>query len=983
MFKAVKTILIILLLTILSGFKAYSAQKGSIESQLRGTSDITALKTEILVSKSEKKAIKLLKKLIRKYKNTPLEPDMQMRLAELYVRRSKTVLFFELNKDSRKVISFMPRTLKNQSSKKFLKKAIRVYSYIESKFPTYENIDLVIFNNGMAYQQIGQGRNAEKKYWKLVKNYSYSPLVPDAHLAIGEINYKAKSFKNALSHFQAIRKYPDSRVYPYGLYKAAWTYYNLRKTDLGLKQLEDVVKYGRYVVKNNIDARLDLRKEALGDMSLFFEDVHSANRGYEYFKKWAGELDASVYIMKLSHLYKIHSKYKSREIILKDFIENETSSSLLPTAHRYRVENYEDMKNRPQVVSHLKAYDEFCFKSDWSRVSAKDKKRFTEIRDCKKDLNKLSLNLSSKWIRLWKKNPTHPVFAHSAEGAFSVYLSHNTKGSVATKARYIYADLLFQLKKYSLASSQYSLVGSYVLGTKSSKGQMAHDSRYAAIVSLQKSVKDKWNDTDEKSLVKLSNNYISNHKRGKHRLDVEFKLGLIAYEKARYKEAKLKFIVLGESYKDHKKGIKAQDIYLDILNIQKDYAQLKTYVYKLIKREKSKGRKIKLNHLYEQSYFLLVQKTEEKGKLKKAASDYKKFAIQNPKSELAEKAWWNAIQIHYKMQDFLVGAKAAESYYRLFPAAPHVKEALVKAAQSYEAIGNTQRAAVILESLSKKDKKESVKWLTLAADFYFLSGKTKKAKALYFKLLNSPNKKIQHQALKSLEILESSKPLSKAHQRILNIIIKNKFQPDASLAQLKYVENYAKTNQLPKAFVEAKKILSMGSKASTYAKARARFIQAEILQGEFENQSLKTSLDRLSLVLNLKTGKLDKAQRAYESAIRYGDPGVSVKAMTRLTSIYKNFYKSLLNMPTPRGLESKDEPTFRQEIEKIAYPVEERSVETLSEALSLAKKYQLHDGSVTELQNKLNEANMVKSLPSLVKVGHLPPVLAIEYGGAL
>ena len=141
-------------------------------------------------------------------------------------------------------------------------------------------MDLVIFNHAFARQALGQDKEAERLYWELVKNFSDSPLVPDAHLAIGEIAFHKGEFNVALEHFDAIRKFPDSRVYPYGLYKAAWTRYNMRDAAGGLKNLEEVVAYGDYVQKNQIEARLDLRKEALSDMTLFYEDVYPPKEAY-------------------------------------------------------------------------------------------------------------------------------------------------------------------------------------------------------------------------------------------------------------------------------------------------------------------------------------------------------------------------------------------------------------------------------------------------------------------------------------------------------------------------------------------------------------------------------------------------------------------------------------------------------------------------------------------------------------------------------
>ena len=162
------------------------------------------------------------------------------------------------------------------------------------------------------------------------------------------------------------------------------------------------------------------------------------------------------------------------------------------------------------------------------------------------------------------------------------------------------------------------------------------------------------------------------------------------------------------------------------------------------------------------------------------------------------------------------------------------------------------------------------------------------------------------------------------------------------------------------------KLLKMGSEASTYAKAKARFIQAQILEEEYERQSVKSQLDRFTVVFALKTEKLEKAQKAYQSAIRYGDPSVAVEALQRLSKLYQSYVNTLKNMPIPAGLSETDAPAFQAEMQKLVMPMEEKGVETMAEALTQAKRLGLRDGSVALVQHELNLLNMKKEeKPSL------------------
>src|SRR5690606_34782815 len=161
-------------------------------------------------------------------------------------------------------------------------------------------------------------------------------------------------------HFQAIRKFPDAHVYPYGLYKAAWTYYNLRDAASGLKELEDVIRYGKFVAEQKIEARLDLRKEALFDMALFYEDVHPASQAFKYFEEQAGDLDVAPVILKLSALYKRHSRHNDVRTILTDFVKRRPTSDYVPKSYLELADASDKLKKYRDVITLMGSLLETC-----------------------------------------------------------------------------------------------------------------------------------------------------------------------------------------------------------------------------------------------------------------------------------------------------------------------------------------------------------------------------------------------------------------------------------------------------------------------------------------------------------------------------------------------------------------------------------------------------------------------------------------------
>jgi hypothetical protein len=130
-----------------------------------------------------------------------------------------------------------------------------------------------------------------------------------------------------------------------------------------------------------------------------------------------------------------------------------------------------------------------------------------------------------------------------------------------------------------------------------------------------------------------------------------------------------------------------------------------------------------------------------------------------------------------------------------------------------------------------------------------------------------------------------------------------------------------------------------------------------VLESEFLKASVKSRAERVGQVLAIKTEKLEKAQEALQSAIKYGDPRVSMDAFQRLYGCYSEYVKQLKEMPVPVGLGPEDAKAFRAELDHLVIPLEEKSVDTLAQAVQFARQQQFLDGTAVRLQAQLDELN--------------------------
>lgn len=944
--------------------------------------EVKALKTEMLVMRSEKQALDQLMKLQVRHKGTRMEPEILFRLGEIYMRRARTERFFEIHRDSNQVVHFAPELVKQASEVSQVKKAVSIYLDLETRFPRFRARDVVVFNTAYAYQQIGNDKKAEEQFKKLLSQHSNSPLVADSLLSLGEIQYSRRQFAAALALFLKIKDHSEARVYPYGLYKAAWSKYNLQDEVGGMKLLEEVVAFGHARAKDGVNvAKLDLRIEALGDLALFYSEALKPETAVEYFTLQSGDLDPVPYILRLVDIYDRHSKYSEVDVVLRGVLAKNPVSTEIAQVHEKLIWNADRQKRRDVAVNQLIELDKAC-----NKIEPKTSGRS----DCDAKVVEVSKKLGAKLHAYWKKDKL-PETADFALRTYEIYLSNTALvGHEAAQVRFAYADLMFARGRFREASTSYGMVNSNPL-SDAKKSQfdlmrtdpkLAVDSAYGAVVSLEKAVGDgKWNDADEEAFGKLSQVYLTYAPKGLYALDLRFKRSFIAYEKEKYDVAADGFKSIGwatyanEGTASNPKFLKAQDLYLDILNIRKDYRGLKESAQALLTRgvptgPAGKPREEQLGKIRREAWFAEVGEIEQKGDAAKAVAMYKAFAVENRSTDLGPRAWWNASQILFKTGDASGGAGMCSDMHRMFPGSANVKECLTQAANTYEATARLDLAAKVVLTLSDVDVEKRAHWREIASDFFALSGTNEgKEKALDMYKSDSRLSTLE----KSMQVakeLKDRKQISSIRAKIESFGL----EPAASRFLMEEAEAAYSGGDSAKAFAISKRVVGHESrlKDAKEIAARARFLQARILDDEYRGQSVKARVDRIGIVLALKTEKLEKAQKAYQSAAKMGSTNVAIESFAKLSDLYIDYSKTVKGMKLPSDVSAADQAVFAKEIESIAMPMEEKGIESLSQAIDAAQKSARLDGFAGRLQEKLDRLNMKSESAAKVEVEPFP-----------
>lgn len=927
-----------------------------------------AVQSEVLISKSEEKAIAALNAVIKKKKGTPQEPDLWYRMAELYMRRAKSGRFFDLTRgQDDNPVRFAPPEVREETAVSNLKQAISIYNKIEKDFPKFAEMDSVLFNNAFASQQIGQKRNAEILYKRMIEKHPKSMMVPDAHLALGEMAYDAGTFNLALEHFRAIEKYPGARVYSYGLYKQGWTHYNLRQNQQGIDKLIEVVRYFGSENKNRPKVSHNLRSEALRDLALFFGETHSADQAYSFFAKICTPDELGEAMINMGKLYDSHSRQKEMNVFLADYLKKHPDSLHRIKAELLLIQGNETLKDRNKVIEHLESAHKVCRPgSAWRATHAA-----TSEADCDYDLARVTMDMAKKWWEIWLKNKSNKNMADLTEKAFRIHLDRQDPAKPDAKSHYAYAELLFQQEKFRDASEQYETSARHSQDT-----QIAHDSAYASIVALEKAQAKSSKSGDSARLRLLGEDYLKKYPQGAQASQVRFKLGFIAYEDKNYAEAEKWLKPIAQDRKeDESLRTRSQDLMLDMLNARQDLNGIRDFSKSILAQAQNEDRKRNLQKIMQEADYKSIQKSLESEETSAAIQKLVTFHRENKDtSPLAKDSLWQAMGLAFSKGHSMEGAGLALEYARQYPQDDRSTDALRDAAKQYNEQGFLMKAAATLEILAPRVKPdEQAKIHEAVSEIYALEGRKSDARESLTRLLDGADKKTQAKIYARLLGTYKGEEQSADYQKLEGKILALGLEPVSSEIQLRRIEGLFETRKHTEAFNQAKGLV--GGSAPAPVRAKARLIQARVLEQELFAQSVKTTIDRLPLVLSIKTERLEKAQQAYLAAAKISDDAnVQLAVLEGLARCYKNYSDTVSQPLMKTQLKEDEKQALAEELAKLVAPIREKQKETEKKLISLAKSEKTATTEELDFAN-LPATETVKPRIPEIDYAKLPPYL--------
>lgn len=893
------------------------------------------LTTEILVTNAETAAIDSLLKLIKKKKNSEGEADLQHRLAELYMRRARTGRFLDLHQNSKNLrLSSFPEAPGRGAD--WIRKAIAVYDDIEKRFPKYFEMDVILFQNAFAHQQVGRAGGAEQIYRRLLEKFPRSDLIPDAAVALGELAYDQKRFSVALEFFQRAEAFPQSRVYTYALYKGAWADYNLKNTDGAVRRLLAVLKEcpADDSGPGPVQRRQNLRRESLRDLGLFTSETHAAADIYKFFKPLTTEDELGQIMADLSRMYLSHSRHKELPPLLGRFLDRHGKNPHTVRARLNLVQSEEALKNRPQVLAHLRQAADDCKPgSTWRKAQSDERAQEA----CTEGFRQQSREIAARWWETWQKNKNNREFATYTEEALRLVLETESEQTPDGATRMAYGELLFQLERFEEASLNYETAAK----DKTLDNEKVHDSLYGALFSAEKVHAANPNAQTAARRKLLASAYVERFPKGEHAGNVMLSLAVIEAESADRTVARKWLKPLLDGLYGETLRMKSEDVTLDLWNQEKNYRSLAADAKAFATRQRvNQERRRQLRDLETQASYAQLRLDGESQKEDVRAQKLAEFAAAHDGETLGHEARLEALALHFRLGHHQKAADVADQILKSQPQEPRLQEILPDLASRLAREGEMVRAAKYLRETARRAPDRAIGALESAADFLLLEGRGGEARGLYRELLLKVAKDDRVRLYEKIQGSLKGAGDSKERRELEELVLQQNLEPFATRLLTERARSLHEAGKATAAFDAARKIMSRSRPATE--RAGARLVQAKVLEEEFVRQSVKSNHeDRFGMVLAMKTEKLEKAQSAYLSVLKMSeDAKIQAEGLAGVERCLSHYIESLERIHPPASFTPEDVIALRKEIQNLLEPIKSQRDEHRRQGRAMASLVQ-------------------------------------------
>ncbi len=997
--RAAPLILILMLSDWLAATQTSAAPYGRGENPLMQEFEDRAVDAAAI--SSQKVAIRKMQELTRKFKGTPQEPMLLVKLAELQ-QKTASMLFRTAHGDATKKRKAVDLSAYNTMVLQSIGTLNQLISN-SKRYPRFEKLGRAYFLRAKGYRDIGDTKRAVQEFNEFIKKYPKTEEATRSHMAIADLALEAKNYTVAIESLKRTQAKPSDSYYPIVLENLAWAYFSLGDISQALKYTENLVVYAKRKIRQAEDNETHKSLEsgeyerALNACANYYVggierrvSGYTVDGAFDYFKNIA----EPPYFGKMAAIFATTLRGKGQEQDLlrwKDLMVTRAPEN--PETLKVILATYEDLVNRQrlQLISKLpqdlaavlrvnpgaRKDPAFTQLARMTLETAEKIHQAIEKKDYQAEASIISIltTLYSSYLQLVDSNNPNILKVKFRLGEFYFKIKEFDRATEQWRAVYSAAgkkdgDLKKQAHLKSISSSYESLRAAKLIPQNLKAHALTGDSSKELDPKVADWIKwlDSYPDRKETSLEAF-----------------EFEANRTIYEYGNQSYALDRLAKYAIAHPTSKYAIPSASLVIDTYIASQDW---------------------KKTHSLAQQFMQIKA--------------WEKDVFSKQLANIASDAYFKGVEEAYNKKDFSQSIQLAEQYMKQYPSGKHFSEALGIAGSSAAQTDQKPLALSFYNRIIEKDPNSEFLPVALAAQVgdheqkYDFAGAAK----IYIKLLEVPASRSKIDENKKREIRKKTLLLALLadQTQFLQTVLSNR---QVCLGIEEDCEKYSAVSQLLDAHRKTEEIGFQAFKRSRRAGQKTRLfwtaialenpagisfqdllttlklVASDLEQQEplFKlillsklNESVPRSLQRARMQVSLnKNFPLDGLNRAVKMRIESIQAVESVStqlvklpwaklkasALNEASGLYLDLAHDLKKVRVPGGIDPKEAEILKQALQGLWLPFEEKGQEIRSKAYEIAADQAVEEDLFHRIALPLFQEN--PNLAKTLKPETLPP----------
>lgn len=953
----------------------------------------------------------------------PEKPGYLARLADLYWQKAESYFMAAHSDEMDQELNAAgetgdPEVLKEAEDKKqrlldmqteWRQKAIKIYKEIESKYPEYEKLDMVLFYLGNFLSQMGEVEAGYEYYVQLITRFPDSKYLPDTLVNIGDYYFEQNDFDSASQFFDKVEAFKESHIYGYAIYKLAWCHYNKAEYKDAFAKFIEVIRYSQALEAQGKTARIGLKVEAQKDLVLAYSQIGKETQAIAFFKEIAPDIYLQL-AAQLGDLYldmgepvKSMRMYKS---IIKEMFETDPQSPNILSYQRAIVMAVDKTVDMPATSKEVERLVELykLFLEQKSPIIEKEQPKIEEL------LHRLAVNYHLEAQKTGDKN-TQIL----ARDLYNYYLTLFPDADGKYQMTMNLAILAYQSGDYQGAVRRYEEVIAM-----QPEGKFSREAAYTALLAYYKlidlsggTIKSEDQDLDgstareipesSMAMIKACDRFADMKPEEEEDLiQAKFAAAKIYYEFNHFDQAIARFTQIIETWPNHSFTPDAAKMLLSCFMMTRDIKNLNVWAEKLYHMPTlAQGELLGIiNKIRDRAQFNRCFEFEFNKNYELAARCFLEYASSFPDSNLLDKAFYNSALNFRRANLYLEALQANAGLYSCCAkTSPLGPRALFLIADTFRMAGVYDQSALYFERYVKEHPKaeKTKEALAYASRFRRSLGQYKEAIAdyeLYIKKFPKDDK-IPAVFYDMGMLYKRQKDGAKAQAHFQTYLKKYGEEGGINLVLAAYQEigeylllqkkKSAEAKVMFQRVIEVFKGLKPEQRKAINSKGVSAIAWAFFNLGdESYREAIEVKLVRKQLKENTekKIKSILTSEQYYLTVLALKHPYWSTAALYRIGSAWQRFATDFENSPLPPGLTSDEQEFYKLTLTEEAAKFRQKAAaaykKCLEEAIGSKVFNEFTDSAekeLSELEFQFSGMKEYRVRPGYFTAGSNPPGL--------